>query len=237
MNVRNYTNYARTPCRVYQFAAFLFWLLRHRSPLLPKHKTGVLTPDELRWVASARPRTPRLDSAITSFLLNGPLASPTPVFPPNRTFQLGSLTGNQMAMAITGGYRGRIPLPNAVNETDGVYVAANYHYLHGFRYDRFDLATRLDTAAAGLLTVRPGTTPVSIDRLKSSTGNGFALDVGTAVALDEWTFGFGASGLANRIEWDAIERERFVLQSLSAAANLWRPTCRHLSRNSGSSCR
>jgi hypothetical protein len=95
-----------------------------------------------------------------------------------------------------------------------VYVAANYHYLKGFRFDRFNLATRLDTDAAGLLTLRPGTTAVSIDRLKSDSGTGFALDVGTAVALDEWTFGFGASGLANRIEWDAIERERFVLQSL-----------------------
>jgi hypothetical protein len=146
------------------------------------------------------------------------LASPTPTFRPNTTFQLGALTAEQMALAITGGYRGRISLPNRAAETDGVYVAANYHYLRGFRYDRFDIATRLDTDVAGMLTARPGTTGVSIGRLASSSGNGFAIDLGTAVALDQWTFGFGASGLANRLEWDEMERARYSLQSLFGGA-------------------
>ena len=33
----------------------------------------------------------------------------------------------------------------------------------------------------------------------------FAVDLGAAVALRQWTFGFGASGLANRIEWDELD--------------------------------
>jgi hypothetical protein len=142
------------------------------------------------------------------------LASSTQVYRPNARLTVGTNAVSQMAMAITGGYRGRFPLLNTGNDTDGVYVAANYHYLHGFRFDRFDLTTRFDTDAAGLLTIQPTTAPVAIDRLKSSDGRGFALDVGTAVALGSWSFGFGASGIANRIEWDAIERERFTLQSL-----------------------
>ena len=147
------------------------------------------------------------------------LASTTPVYRPNTRFMAGTVTASQMAMAITGGYRGRLPLMDTGNDADGVYVAANFHYLRGFRFDRFDLSTRLDTDAAGLITIQPTTSPVSIDRVKSETGTGFALDFGAAVAMREWTFGFGASGVANRIEWDALEREQFVLQSLFAGGD------------------
>jgi hypothetical protein len=141
-------------------------------------------------------------------------ASPTPVYQRNARFMVGSNAAAQMAMAVTGGYRGRFPLLNTGTKTDGVYVAANYHYLHGFRFDRFDLTTRFDTDAAGMLTIQPATAPVTIDRMGSESGSGFALDFGTAVAVREWTFGFGASGMGNRIEWDALQRERFTLQSL-----------------------
>ncbi len=146
------------------------------------------------------------------------LASSTQVYRPNTRLTIGTTAATQMAMAITGGYRGRLPMLNTGNNTDGVYVAANYHYLRGFRFDRFGLSTRFDTDAAGLLTIQPTTAPVTLDRLKSDTGNGFALDLGAAVAMREWTFGFGASGLANRIEWDALEREQFVLQNLFSGA-------------------
>jgi hypothetical protein len=157
------------------------------------------------------------ESQIDPALINV-LASSTPVFVPNARFTTGSLTESQMALAVTGGYRGRIPMASG-NDVDGIYVAANYHYLHGFRFDRFNLATRFDTDAAGLITLLPATAPVSVDRINSSSGSGFALDFGAAVALAEWTFGFGANGVANRIDWDELEQTRYVLQSLFTGAD------------------
>ena len=62
-------------------------------------------------------------------------------------------TQGQLAMAIAGGYRGRFALAVGVGrgtEREGLYVAANYNYLHGFRYEDFDFRLRMDTDSAGL---------------------------------------------------------------------------------------
>jgi hypothetical protein len=55
--------------------------------------------------------------------------------------------------------------------------------------------------------VLPTTAPVSIDRTTSETGSGVALDVGAAVAVRRWTLGFGASGVANRMEWEELRQQ------------------------------
>lgn len=151
-------------------------------------------------------------SSLVDPMLIEMFASPTPVAKANTRFTAGTDTTSQMAMAITGGYRGRLPILNTGNDADGFYVAANYHYLRGFHFDRFNLASQFDTNATGLL--QPTTSFVTVDRVKSDKGTGFALDFGAAVAMRGWTIGFGASGVANRIEWDALDRERFDLQSL-----------------------
>jgi len=142
------------------------------------------------------------------------LGSPTDVFLPNTTFLVGDTTTEQLAMAITGGYRARLPLANWSGARDGVYLAANYNYLHGFRFDDFDMDVRFDTDATGSIAFAPTTQPVAISRLKSSSGRGMAIDLGVAVVADRWEFGFGANGIANRINWNDVERETFVLQSL-----------------------
>ena len=135
---------------------------------------------------------------------------------PNTTFSIANETAEQVALAVTGGYRAKFAFPGGAGSTtrDGVYLSANYHYLRGFRYDDFDLAVRLDTDAAGLLTVRPTSTPIEIDRIASTDGKGFALDFGAAVAHGRWDFGFGANGVANRMNWSSFERQRFVLSSI-----------------------
>ena len=56
---------------------------------------------------------------------------------PNTSYQLGSDTAGQIAMAITGGYRGRFAAGTG-SDRDGIYVAADYNYLHGFRYEAAD---------------------------------------------------------------------------------------------------
>ena len=131
------------------------------------------------------------------------------------TFRISNSTAEQLALAVTGGYRAKFALGEvATGSRNGIYVSANYHYLRGFRYDDFDLNVRLDTDSVGLLTIRPTTVPIDIDRVSSSQGRGFALDFGAAVAIDRWDFGFGASGVANRIDWSEFERQSFVLTSI-----------------------
>jgi hypothetical protein len=143
------------------------------------------------------------------------LGSPTDVFLPNTSFLVGDTTTEQLALAITGGYRARLPLNRVgAGVRDGVYVAANYNYLHGFRYDDFDMDVRFDTDAIGLVTFAPTTQPVAIGRMHSSSGRGFALDASVAIVSNRWEVGFAANGIANRINWTDVERQTFVLQSL-----------------------
>jgi hypothetical protein len=138
------------------------------------------------------------------------------VFVPNSSFVVGDTTTSQLALAITGGYRARIALPNngVAGARDGLYVAANYHYLRGFQYDDFDMNLRLETDATGLIRFAPATEPVRIDRLTSRHGRGFALDLSVAIDARGWEVGFAANGIANRIEWKDIERQAFGLDSL-----------------------
>lgn len=142
------------------------------------------------------------------------LASETPVVAPNTSFAIDNATANQMAVSIIGGYRARFALAGTSSERSGLYVAANYRYLRGFLYEDFGLCLRLDTDRAGLLTVNPTTVPLEITRLRASRGRGAAIDVGVGAVLDRIEFGFGANGLANRIDWNDVERHRYTIQSL-----------------------
>ncbi len=155
-----------------------------------------------------------IDQALTAVL-----SSPTPVSIPNRSFSIADGTVGQLALSGTGGYRGRIAFPSrpgasAEANRDGIYIGANYHYLRGFRYEAVDMLIRMDTDAAGLLTIRPATTPAVVDYFNSRSGTGFALDFGVAGVIGGWEFGFGANGIANRIEWQNVTGKRFRLASL-----------------------
>jgi hypothetical protein len=119
---------------------------------------------------------------------------------------------------VTGGYRARIAWPGSTSGSsglDGLYIGANYHYLHGFRYENVEPDARLDTNAQGLLTVNPSLgPPVTVLRTTSTDGRGWAIDVGAAAVVDRWQVGVGVNGIANRIDWTNMERTDFVLDSL-----------------------
>lgn len=145
------------------------------------------------------------------------LASSQDVRLPNASFRITDASAGQAAAAITFGYRRRMALPgrsSSTNRRNGIYIASNYHYLRGFRYDSADLQVRFDTDSSGLLTLNPTTSPVVADHLYSKTGNGFALDLGIGAVVDRWQFGFGANGIANRINWENLSSDRYTLQSL-----------------------
>jgi len=142
------------------------------------------------------------------------LASDTALRFPNTNYPLSSNLQGQFAMAITGGYRGRFAVSGG-SERDGIYVAANYNYLHGFRYEQANAALRLDTDGTGMLTINPLLpSPVSIVRTSADSGHGFALDAGVAAVVNGFEVGFGVNGIANRINWDNVEQTSYVLGNL-----------------------
>jgi len=142
------------------------------------------------------------------------LASEDPLRFPNTSYPITTALQGQFAMAITGGYRGRFAA-GTDSGRDGIYVAADYNYLHGFRYENANAALRLDTDAAGLLTINPLLpTPLQIVRTTAGTGSGFSIDTGVAVVLHGVEVGFGVNGIANRINWRDVEQTTFLLGNL-----------------------
>ncbi len=150
-------------------------------------------------------------------------ASTTPVSIPNRTFTVADVSSGQVALAVTGGYRGRIMWPGrstaGKGNREGLYLGVHYNYLRGFLYQNADIRVRMDTDANGLLTIVPAVTPVVVDHLDSRSGSGFSIDMGVAAVIDRWEFGFGVNGIANRIDWRNLELKRYTLQSLVTGAD------------------
>jgi hypothetical protein len=120
----------------------------------------------------------------------------------------------QLAMSIVVGYRARVPVSGWSGDRDGLYLAANYRYLHGFKYLEPDLAVRFDTDSQGLVTLTPTTTPITIDNLEADSGTGRAIDLGVQIVRDRWEAGVGVNGIGNQIDWDDLTLKRFTLNSL-----------------------
>ena len=136
---------------------------------------------------------------------------------PAASLGLGGGETNQLAAAITGGYRARFPVfatAGAGASRNGMYVAANYHYLYGLRFDSFDARLQLDTDSNGLLTPDPPEKPFTLDWNTSRDGQGMALDFGVAFVRNRWDFGAGVGGVANRITWKNIRQNKLSLVSL-----------------------
>jgi hypothetical protein len=145
------------------------------------------------------------------------LNSSTDTYVRSASMGIGGGETDQLALDITGSYRARFPLfawDSPAASRNGMYVAANYHHLQGFRYDEFDAALTLDTDSNGLLVPNPPETPFALTWLTSSKGIGLALDFGVAFVINRWDFGAGVSGVANRIKWRDITRHELSLVSL-----------------------
>ena len=142
------------------------------------------------------------------------LGSSTLVYTPNADFSITDQTIGQLALAITGGYRGRFALPGLKGTRDGIHIGMNYHYLKGFRYENPDITVRFNMDSDGLLILNPTVSPIVINYHNSRSGSGFALDFGIGAVVDHWEFGFGANGVGNRISWDDLTLKQFRMQSL-----------------------
>jgi hypothetical protein len=138
---------------------------------------------------------------------------------PDASLRIGGGETDQLALAITGGYRARFPVfpddgVGGAPGRNGMYVAANVHYLYGFRFDEFNATLQFDTDSLGLVSPAPLTRPFTLDWHTSSHGQGMAVDMGVAFAVNRWDFGVGVGGLANRITWSEIERHNVSLLSI-----------------------
>jgi hypothetical protein len=144
------------------------------------------------------------------------LDSPSPVaVTPNTSFFATNSTAQQAAVAITGGYRAKVPFQSATSMRDGVYVSFNFNYLIGLRHDAADFNLQIDTDSAGLVTLTPSQLPLIIDHQRSGSGRGISTDVGMIVVRSGWEVGAGINGLGNRMDWRDIRRKRFSLTSLT----------------------
>jgi hypothetical protein len=154
--------------------------------------------------------------------------SDTALFFPNTSMNMLNDSTMQFAMSIGFGYRGRFAFPGAVaaaapsgsaapadpSARDGIYVAANYRYLKGFKYMEPDTTVRFDTNAQGLIVVTPPTPPLTINNLEGDSGSGRAVDVGVMVVRNRYEAGIGVNGIGNQIEWSDIVQKRYLITSL-----------------------
>ena len=143
--------------------------------------------------------------------------SPVDMYLPAASLGIGGGETDQLALAITGGYRARFPYfsQEATGAgRNGMYVAANFHYLQGFRLDEFNANVHFETDAFGLVSPNPPTAPFALDWYTSSHGRGMAIDAGVAFVVNRWDFGAGVGGIANRITWTQIRPHHLTLVSL-----------------------
>ena len=138
---------------------------------------------------------------------------------PNSSLLVTDASQIQMAMSIVFGYRTRLVVPAWSGGRDGVYLAANYRYLRGFKYLQPDTTVRFDTDAQGLITLNPTTTPIVINDLEADKGTGRAVDVGVQFVRDRWEGGVGVNGIGNKIDWTEITLKRFTQNSLTAGGD------------------
>ncbi len=127
---------------------------------------------------------------------------------PNALFPINNADEGQLALAITGGYRGRFAWGRGIGSgsaREGLYVAANYNYLRGFQYENDAMAITLRTAANGLLI---DASNILLDHHHASDGRGFSIDAGVGAVINRWEVGFGANGLGNRIDWSGLRQTR-----------------------------
>ena len=149
--------------------------------------------------------------------LVGLLNSPVDAYLPAASLSIGGGETDQLAVAITGGYRARFPYfaqEGTAASRNGMYVAADFHYLQGLRLDDFDVNLQFETDSFGLVSPNPPTPPFTLDWHTSSHGRGMAIDAGVAFVVNRWDFGFGVGGVANRITWTEIKPRHLTLVSL-----------------------
>jgi hypothetical protein len=72
----------------------------------------------------------------------------------------------------------------------------------------------LETDPAGLLRTVSTSQPLTIGHQTSTSGHGFAVDIGAGAVIDRLAVSFAANGVGNRITWTGVEQTTYSLNSL-----------------------
>jgi hypothetical protein len=132
----------------------------------------------------------------------------TGAIPQSSLTVLTAQSEEQVAVAVSGGYRGRFASRSAAaGSRDGIYVAVNYNYLIGVEYVDDDMAVRLNPAN------------LVLSRISAGHGRGRAVDAGVGLVVDRWEFGAGANGLGNRITWSGATSRTIAFGNVLAGGS------------------
>jgi hypothetical protein len=143
------------------------------------------------------------------------LGASSATYVPSSSLEIGNETSGQLAMQITGGYRGFVTLSDAAQGAQLV-LEADYNRLHGFRYEAADINLRLDTDVRGLLAFNsPAGAPLAIDRLTSTHGTGHSVDAAASVLFERWRVSVRADGIGNGITWRGLRRREYEMARLN----------------------
>ena len=139
------------------------------------------------------------------------------------TLGLSNAAHGQVALAVTGGYRGRLVRRHNASgraSRDGLYFGANYHFLRGLLYERDDLRMQLNTDQAGLVL---DSSNIVVRHRHASGGVGLAVDLGATAVVNRWAVGFVAAGLLNRINWNDVTETTYLLAGLTSGNREFTP--------------
>jgi len=132
----------------------------------------------------------------------------------NQQLAITNDTQGQVALAITGGYRGAF----ALREGGTFHVMGNVNHLRGLRYEAADLALSLRTDERGLVASGPGDLPLSIVRRTSTSGAGYSLDLGAGIVTGPWEAGFSGQNLGSRMTWRNPTRTTYELRDVTGSS-------------------
>lgn len=133
----------------------------------------------------------------------------------NQQFVIGNNTQAQVAVAVTGGYRGEFGL----RDGGRFHLMANVSPLWGVHYEGADVALTLQTDGQGLVATGAGTAPFSIVRRASGKGTGYSVDLAAGIVSGPLEAGISGQNLASRMTWRNPTRRTYALQNVTGLSN------------------
>ena len=168
------------------------------------------------------------------------LNSPVDTYLPAASLGIGGGETDQLAVAITGGYRARFPYFPQEGTAAGRNGCTSPRISTTFKASASTTSMRtFNSRPTRLASSRPirRRPPLTLDWHTSSSGRGMAIDAGVAFVVNRWDFGFGVGGVANRITWTEIKPRHLTLVSLFGVPSSFMSSYPPPTRSGDSSCR
>jgi len=147
------------------------------------------------------------------------LGASSAAYLPDSSLRVGNQSTGQAAAQFTGGYRAQIAV-GPPSGTSRVELFADYNYLRGFRYEDVDIDLRIVTDASGLVAFdSPDHSALAIDRMTSTFGTGFSVDLAATAVFDRWRVAVRADGVGNHLDWRQAWHRQYEMARLGGGAD------------------